>query len=127
MDTIGSDQEKTSAVKQPAESAASGPAIPLGQDGDSQFSTPHAPSPEMNPAGETTASARTLPPQPNRRTPVLTAQIPRPRKQPEKKQFQGIPLKLLPAAGRKTLTAPGKSSSTRTPRSTTRLSACSEE
>ena len=58
MDTIGSDQEKTSAVKQPAESAASGPAIPLGQDGDSQFSTPHAPSPEMNPAGETTASAR---------------------------------------------------------------------
>ena len=57
MDTIGSDQEKTSAVKQPAESAASGPAIPLGQDGDSQFSTPHAPSPEMNPAGETTASA----------------------------------------------------------------------
>ena len=57
MDTIGSDQEKTSAVKQPAESAASGPAIPLGQDGDSQFSTPHAPSPEMNPAGETNASA----------------------------------------------------------------------
>ena len=56
MDTIGSDQEKTSAVKQPAESAASGPAIPLGQDGDSQFSTPHAPSPEMN---ERTRRSRT--------------------------------------------------------------------
>ncbi len=52
MDTIGSDQEKTSAVKQPAEPAASGPAIPLGQDGDGQICTPQSPSPEADTARE---------------------------------------------------------------------------
>ncbi len=57
MDTIGSDQEKTSAVKQPAEPAASGPAIPLGQDGDGQICTPQSPSPEADTAREVPASA----------------------------------------------------------------------
>lgn len=57
METIKPDQEKSSAEEQPVETAASGPAIPLGADGDSSFSAQAATAGEPGTATSETPSA----------------------------------------------------------------------